>query len=221
MLTTHGRELAGLPRRHHGARPHGRDARAGRAVRRRDHPGRRVGASTCRSARSRVTVGEDRVHRRDADHRHRRVGQVARPAASDKKLSGRGVSTCATCDGFFFKGQPIAVVGGGDTAHGRGHLPVEVRPSVTVIHRRDALRASKIMQDKALLDPEDLVRLEHRGRGHQGRRARARSPSLVLRDTSDRRAERAGGRRRVHRHRPHAEHRRSSRASWPCTTTAT
>jgi thioredoxin reductase (NADPH) len=101
-----------------------------------------------------VTDTAGTVHRAKAvivatGSQHRKLG-----LPNEDAFTGRGVSWCATCDGFFFKDQDIAVVGGGDTAMEEATFLSRFAKSVTVIHRRDTLRASKAMQERAFADPK-------------------------------------------------------------------
>ncbi|OON79266.1 thioredoxin-disulfide reductase [Streptomyces tsukubensis] len=101
-----------------------------------------------------VTDTAGTVHRAKAvivttGSQHRKLG-----LPREDELSGRGVSWCATCDGFFFKDQDIAVIGGGDTAMEEATFLSRFAKSVTIVHRRDTLRASKAMQDRAFADPK-------------------------------------------------------------------
>ena len=126
----------------------------------------KFGATFLTAKATKVEFGERplKVHVRDEVHTADAV-IVSTGAQSlmlglndEERLIGHGLSTCATCDGFFFRGKEIAVVGGGDSAIEEASFLTKFASKVTLIHRRDSFRASKIMQDRALGNPKIEVR---------------------------------------------------------------
>jgi len=125
----------------------------------------RFGAELLTQDATRVELTGDvkTVYVGDTAYRSRAVilatGSAWRPLGvpGEQELLGHGVSSCATCDGFFFRDQDIAVVGGGDSAMEEATFLTKFAASVTIIHRRDEFRASKIMADRALANPKIKV----------------------------------------------------------------
>jgi thioredoxin reductase (NADPH) len=124
------------------------------------------GAELVHDDATRVELTGDikRVWVGDTEYRARAVilvtGSAWRPIGvpGEQELLGRGVSSCATCDGFFFRNQHIAVVGGGDSAMEEATFLTKFAETVTIVHRRDSFRASKIMAERALNNPKIKVR---------------------------------------------------------------
>ena len=125
-------------------------------------------------------------------------------AAEQRLLGPRRVSTCATCDGFFFREKPIAVVGGGDSAIEEAIFLTKFATKVTLVHRRDELRASKIMQDRALANPKIEFKWNSEVSDVVGDGS---VDAIRLRDTVTGERVRARGARPVRRHRSRPEHR--------------
>ncbi|MFF0988731.1 thioredoxin-disulfide reductase [Kocuria nitroreducens] len=130
-----------------------------------------------------VTLEDGSVHRTHAvilatGSAYRELG-----LPDEKRLSGHGVSWCATCDGFFFKEQHIAVVGGGDSALEEATFLSRFASKVTIIHRRDSFRASEIMQQRAFDDPKIEVLWNAEVVGINGE---AKVSSVTVRDTESR-----------------------------------
>ena len=115
-----------------------------------------------------VTDSDGTVHRARAVILATGSGYRELGHPDEKRLSGRGVSWCATCDGFFFKDQDIAVIGGGDSAMEEATFLTRFARSVTVVHRRDSLRASRIMQDRAFANDKIRFRWDSEVVGIEG-----------------------------------------------------
>ena len=192
----------------------GADARPGRARRHRDRSWTR--SSRWTSAARPFRLEGDSGDTYTCDALIIATGAQARwlGLPSEEKFKGYGVSACATCDGFFYKGKQVVVIGGGNTAVEEALFLTNFASKVTIVHRRDSFRAEKIMQERLFKNPkievvwnsvlEEVLGTERAQVGH-GRAAEERQ---------DRQDLEAGGRRRVHRHRPRRRRPSCSRASW-------
>ena len=127
-----------------------------------------------------VTDGEGRTYQAKAVILAMGSGYRELGVEGEKRLSGHGVSWCATCDGFFFRQQNIAVVGGGDSALEEATFLTRFADKVTLVHRRDELRGSKIMQERAHANPKIEFAWNSEGAEIKGA---DKLESLVLRDT--------------------------------------
>ena len=126
---------------------------------------------------------------------------------SESHLMGYGVSACATCDGFFFKEKEVVVIGGGDSAMEEATYLTRFCSKVTMVHRRAQLRASKIMQDRALQERQDRLAVEQRDDRGAWAPASRGSSGVKVRDTETGEESDLPLPRRVSGDRPQAQHR--------------
>ncbi len=148
MLTTEVENYPGLPRRDHGSRADDAVPRPGEPVRHRSSITAKVTKVDLSGSPFGVWI-DDEEHRAESIIVATGAQSIMLGLDAESRLIGHGLSTCATCDGFFFRGQEIGVVGGGDSAMEEALFLTKFASKVTIIHRRDSLRASKIMQDRA------------------------------------------------------------------------
>ena len=153
MITSDVENYPGFPEEIQGPELMQMFPRAGRAFRLAARRPRRGAGRPVRPAIP--AVGRRRgVHRRLGRRRHWRVRRYGSDSTARRACVAEGVSACATCDGFFFRGKKVAVVGGGDTALEEATFLTRFASDVVLIHRRDRLRGSKIMQERALANPK-------------------------------------------------------------------